>query len=167
MKKILLIFAILIVYSCKKKTEEPESTKTSSALSGYQFKGLANIGYDSLGKIYWVSYSVPNDYSWGTDILSFNAGNIFTGFGGGTYTKPNDTTYINEVNWHAATPWGFNVRLGYKVSADSVKALFCDTLLNLASYSSTGKLFVVYATGKNPNITPSLAKNQIRLFMFE
>ena len=171
MKTIITITIIIlstVLSACKKKQNQSASEDKSSVttVSGYQFKGLANIKCDSTGgKVEAVSYSVPNDYSWGTDILSFNAGNMFTGFGGGTYTKPNDTTYINEVNWHGATPWGFSVNKAYKVDADSVYILSTDTMLNLSSFSSTGKLFVVYATGIDPNVGGY--KPHIRLFMFE
>lgn len=164
MKKIMLLIAILVVYGCKKKIEEPESSKTSS-ISGYQFKGLINMGYDNTGKCHWVSYSEPNDYSWGTDILNFSS-NTFTGFGGGTYTKSNDTTYINELNWHAVTSNGFNCTLGYTIIPSNCKILYCDTTLNVNSFSSTGELFIVYAKGLS-NTPGDLAPNQIRLFLFE
>lgn len=169
MKKILLSTILLIsIYSCKKKEKENtvENKNSVTTVSGYQFKGLANIECDSLGqKVEAISYSVPNDYSWGTDILSFNTGNMFTGFGGGTYTKPNDTTYINEINWYAATQWNFSVTKGYTVNANTVKIIYTDTTLNLSSYSSTGNLFIVYATGIDPNVGGY--KPHIRLFMFE
>lgn len=178
MKKILLIFAILAIYSCKNKTEELEGSKTSSVVSAYQFKGLVNMGYDSTGRCHWVTYNVPNDYTWSNDVLCFYNDGTFGGFGGGTYSNSNDITYINEVNWHEATPYGFTritgytamsnnyIFGGYTTSVNNVKILSCDTSLNLTSFSTKEKLFIVYTERMSPD-SHDLAPNQLRLFLFE